>query len=336
MEYYNHYPLQDYTTFGVVAYTRKFYRFDTQKELKQWLEKESDKHPKKLVLGGGSNLLFTGDFDGTVLFPAFKGIELLEDNKDTVLVDISAGENWDDCVAWCVERGLGGIENLSYIPGNAGAAAVQNIGAYGVELADVVDRVEGFLLDSGEVFSMDVNECMYDYRYSIFKGPLQNNVVITNLVLRLSKKPKYLLDYGQVKEAVEKRGPANLKNIRNAIIDIRKSKLPDPNELGNGGSFFKNPIVEKPLFETLKQNYPDAVGYPHAQNRFKVAAGWLIEKAGWKGKCIGNAGVHDKQALVLINKGGATGKEIADLACEIQSDVLEKFGIKLDPEVNIL
>ena len=336
MESYIHHSLQNYTTFRVAAYANEFFKFDSEKELKQWIVKESKRHPKKLILGGGSNLLFTSDYDGTVLFPAFKGIELIGETEGEAFVRISAGEFWDACVEWSVERGLSGIENLSYIPGCAGAAAVQNIGAYGVEISEVMDRVEGLWLDSGESFVINGNECQYNYRDSIFKGTLRNKVIVTHLVLRLSKIPKYRLDYGQVKVAVEKLGEVNLKNIRKAIIDIRKKKLPDYHQLGNGGSFFKNPIVDTCKFEHLKQAFPDVVGYPHNSNCVKVAAGWLIERTGWKGKSFGNAGVHEKQALVLINKGGATGQEIARLAHEIQADVLKKFGIKLEPEVNIL
>ncbi|MBZ4677280.1 MAG: murB [Anaerophaga sp.] len=336
MDYYTDYPLEEYTTFGVAAQAARFFRFDTEDELKKWIRDESPNHPEKLVLGGGSNLLFTGNFDGTVLYPAFKGIEITREEGDSVLVRMAAGEAWDRCVEWCVEKGLGGIENLSFIPGHAGAAAVQNIGAYGVELSDVLAEAHGYYLDSGEAFSLDCGDCDYDYRYSIFKGPLKNKAVITSVVLRLSRVPRFNLSYGQVQEAVKKRGTINLRNIRNAIIDIRKEKLPDPAVFGNGGSFFKNPVVDRADFERLKHTHPGIVGYPLENNKVKIAAGWLIEKAGWKGRSSGKAAVHEKQALVLINKGGASGKEIARLAYEIQSDIRQKFGIMLEPEVNII
>ena len=336
MDYYTDYPLEKYTTFGVAAQAARFFRFDTDDELKKWICYEGHNHPEKLILGGGSNLLFTGNFGGTVLYPAFKGIEITGEEGDSTLVRMAAGEEWDRCVEWCVEKGLGGIENLSFIPGHAGAAAVQNIGAYGVEISDVIVQADGYYLDNGEAFSMECSDCDYDYRYSIFKGPLKNKVVITSLVLRLSRVPRFNLSYGQVQEAVKKHGKINLKNIRNAIIDIRKEKLPDPAVLGNGGSFFKNPVVETSDFEKLKKAHPGIVGYPLENNKVKIAAGWLIEKAGWKGKSSGKAAVHEKQALVLINRGGASGKEIAGLAREIQSDIQQKFGIKLEPEVNII
>jgi UDP-N-acetylmuramate dehydrogenase len=336
MNYYTDYSLREYTTFGVPAQAARFIRFNTEDELKRWIRNESSAHPEKLVLGGGSNLLFTENFDGTVLHPVFKGIEVIGEEGDSVLIRIAAGEAWDRCVEWCVEKGFGGIENLSFIPGHAGAAAVQNIGAYGVELSDVMEEVHGYSLDSGKAFSMASSDCDYDYRYSIFKGPLKNKAVITSIVLRLSKIPRYNLSYGQVQEAVKKQGPVNLKNIRNAILHIRKEKLPDPAVFGNGGSFFKNPVIDTSCFEKLKQAHPDIVGYRMKNNKVKIAAGWLIEKAGWKGKSLGRAAVHEKQALVLINRGGATGKEIARLASEIQSDIQQKFGIKLESEVNII
>lgn len=336
MEHYKNYLLNDYTTFRVPARAQNFFRFDNAKELKQWLLFQGGQHPKKLVLGGGSNILFTQDYEGSILHPVFKGIEVLEEKKDSILIRFAAGEEWDHCVAWCVEKGFYGIENLSYIPGNAGAAAVQNIGAYGVELSEVLEWTEGYYLENGENFKLYNQECQYNYRYSIFKGPLQNKTVITHVVLRLSKVPRWNLNYGQVEKAVQSIGDINLKNVRKAIIDIRRSKLPDPALLGNGGSFFKNPIVEIMFYKKLKEYYPDVVGFPFSNNYIKLSAGWLIEKAGWKGKWLGNAGVHDKQALVLINRGVSSGKEIADLAEKIRKDVYSKFKIDLEPEVNIL
>lgn len=336
MEHYKNYFLTEYTTFRVPARTKNYFRFDDAKELKQWLLSQSCHYPEIMVLGGGSNILFTKDYEGAILHPVFKGIEIIEENKDSILIRFAAGEEWDHCVAWCVNQGFYGIENLSYIPGSAGAAAVQNIGAYGVELSEVLEWVEGYYLENGEKFKLSNQACQYDYRYSIFKGPLKNKTVITHVVLRLMKSPQWRLSYGQVREAIQALGEINLKNVRKAITDIRKSKLPDPALLGNGGSFFKNPIVEIIVYEKLKEQYPDAVGFPLSNNHIKLSAGWLIEKAGWKGRSMGKAGVHDKQALVLVNKGVSSGKEIADLAEKIRNDVFNKFGVHLEPEVNIL
>lgn len=336
MQHYTNYSLKKRNTFGLDVNAKDFYVFENVEELSIWLRK---KHPenKVLVMGGGSNLLFTKDYEGTVLSPEMKGIEIIEEDEHGTLVRFAAGEEWDVCVQWAVENGFGGIENLSYIPGNAGAAAVQNIGAYGVEVADVVEYVEGLMLKDGSSFRKNRRECGFDYRYSIFKGLLKNRVVITGLVLRLSRKPVFSLDYGAVMEKVDSLGGPSLANIRKAIVDIRKEKLPEPDKLGNAGSFFKNPVVEASFYKQLQSKWPEIPGYVLGEGEnVKVPAGWLIEKAGWKGRKFGNAGVHKKQALVLINLGGAKGGEIVELAKAIQKDVFSTFGILLHPEVNFL
>lgn len=335
MEYFKNFSLLEYNTFHINVQASSFFRFQTVKELQEWLSEKREKD--LLVIGGGSNLLFTRDYRGSILYPDFKGMDILYEEGDEVLVRFAAGEEWDSCVQWAVDQGLGGIENLSYIPGRAGAAPVQNIGAYGVELADLMEYTEGVWLDNGEAFRRYRSECDFDYRYSVFKGPSRNKIVITSVVLRLSRKPRFKLDYGSVKCAVEDLGGINLKNVRAAIIGIRRDKLPDPEIKGNAGSFFKNPVVDFCIFEELKEEWRDIPGYElPGKQMVKIPAGWLIEKCGWKGMTLGRAAVHDKQALVLVNNGGATGREIADLARTIQADVLEKFGINLEPEVNIL
>lgn len=336
MQHYTNYSLKKRNTFGLEAKAKDFFVFQNSKELSTWLAQRHSEG-QILVIGGGSNLLFTKDYEGIVLSPELKGIEIIREEKNEVLVRFAAGEEWDSCVQWAVENGLGGIENLSYIPGNAGAAPVQNIGAYGVEVADVVKSVEGVMLEDGSPFRKYHGECDFDYRYSIFKGPLKNKVVMTGVVLRLSRKPEFSLDYGAVRERVNLLGGPSLANIRKAIVDIRKEKLPEPDELGNAGSFFKNPVVEASFYQQLQKKWPEIPGYV-LQNgeKVKVPAGWLIEKAGWKGREFGNAGVHKKQALVLINRGNATGSEIAGLAKAIQEDVYSRFSVQLNPEVNFL
>ncbi|WP_010664047.1 UDP-N-acetylmuramate dehydrogenase [Marinilabilia salmonicolor] len=336
MQHYTNYSLKKRNTFGLDVKAKDFFVFENSKELSTWLAQGHSKG-QILVIGGGSNLLFTRDYEGIVLSPELKGIEIIAEDEKKVLVRFAAGEEWDTCVQWAVENGLGGIENLSYIPGNAGAAPVQNIGAYGVEVADVVESVEGVMLEDGSPFRKSRGECDFEYRYSIFKGPLKNKVVVTGVILKLSKEPAFSLDYGAVREQVSRLGGLSLGNIRNAIVDIRKEKLPEPDEFGNAGSFFKNPVVEASSYQQLQKKWPEIPGYV-LQNgeKVKVPAGWLIEKAGWKGREFGNAGVHKKQALVLINRGHATGSEIAGLAKAIQEDVFSTFGIQLYPEVNFL
>ncbi len=336
MVYIKKQDLTPYATFKINAEADHFFKFGELGELQNWLQQKPI-FESVFVLGGGSNVLFTQNYSGAIIHPVFKGIEIVGEENDDVLVSFAAGEEWDKCVEWAVNNNLYGIENLSYIPGNAGAAPVQNIGAYGVELADVMVSVEGIYLENGAEFKKTKSACNFDYRYSIFKGPLKNRTVITKLVIKLSRRPHFHLGYGNVKEAAESLGELNLENIRRAIIQIRKEKLPDPKVVGNAGSFFKNPVVDRSFYEKLQKQFPTLPGYERpGTSAIKIAAGWLIEQAGWKGRSVGRAGVHDRQALVLINKGGATGEEIAGLASEIQADVFLKFGITLEPEVNIL
>ena len=266
------------------------------------------------------------------------GINIVDENSNEIIVAAGSGVIWDELVEWCVEKGFGGIENLSFIPGTVGASAVQNIGAYGVELKDVFYKVEGFYIETGEKFLFYLPECTFDYRYSIFKGELKDKVIITQLFLKLTRKPEFRLEYGAIKSELERRNEIiSLQSIRNAIIDIRNAKLPNPAITGNAGSFFKNPVVDGQLFSSIKNRYPDMPFYEvNSGNLYKIPAGWLIEQSGWKGKNIGRAGVHPQQALVIVNLGGATGNEIIKLVTAIEKDIYEKFRIILEKEVSII
>lgn len=288
------------------------------------------------VLGGGNNVLFTRDYDGTILVPASRAIEVLREEEQTVHVRVDAGAEWDDLVEWAVAHGLWGIENLSLIPGTAGAAPVQNIGAYGCEAADVIERVRMFCVETGTVLALDAAHCAFGYRESVFKHGLRGKVVITAIELRLARTPRPRLGYGDVEREVAARGGATLRNIREAICAIRRAKLPDPAVTGNAGSFFKNPVVPAGEADRLLARYPDMPHYPAPEGRVKLAAGWLIDRAGMKGFRDGRTGVHERQALVLVNLGGATGGEVLALARKVQERVRERFGVAIDTEVNIL
>ncbi len=289
------------------------------------------------VLAGGNNILFTRDYDGVLLTPVATGIEILSDDGRTALVRVEAGVEWDDLVQWAVERGLWGIENLTAIPGKAGAAPVQNIGAYGCEAKDVIERVHLFRTDTLAEETLAGADCGFGYRESVFKHALRGRAVITAVEIRLSHTPAPRLGYGDVEREVAARGGATLRNIREAIASIRRAKLPDPAETGNAGSFFKNPVVDRATAERLLAEWPDMPHYPAADPaRVKLAAGWLIDRAGMKGRTEGRVGVHARQALVLVNLGGATGSEVIAFARKVQQAVLDRFGIAIETEVNIL
>ncbi len=289
-----------------------------------------------MVLGGGSNVLFTKDFEGYILRPSIKGINIINETNEEVIVKVGAGEDWDEFVEYCVNNDWGGVENLSLIPGNVGTCPIQNIGAYGVEVKDVIVSVEVLDIETLKVKSFLNLECNFGYRDSIFKRKLKGKQIITSVIFKLKKQPVFKLDYGNLIEELKRFNEVNLKNIRQAVIEIRESKLPDPDEIGNSGSFFKNPVVQKIIVKKLKEDYPEMPCYELGDDLAKVPAGWLIEKAGWKGKRVGDAGVHEKQALVLVNYGNATGKEIYNLAQEIQKTVKAKFGIDIEMEVNVI
>lgn len=336
MKLTENFSLKNYNTFGLDVRTKYFYEFDSEEVLKQILQEEILLNNKMLVVGQGSNLLFLNDFEGVVLHSTIKNIQILEQTGNDVLLEVGAGVIWDDLVAYCVENDWWGIENLSLIPGETGAAAIQNIGAYGAEIKDVLQKVKAVAIKSLESRVFDVDECQYGYRQSVFKNELKNQYIITAVVLKLSTKPLLNLKYQHLEDEVLKKGSINLDNIRDTIIAIRTSKLPDPKILGNAGSFFMNPVIPKEQFEVLQTQYPNIPHYVVSATEEKVPAGWLIEQCGWKGKTIGNVGVHEKQALVLVNRGGATGKEIEHLALQIQESVKERFGIVLKQEVNYI
>ena len=326
--------LRDRNSFGVEQRAAHLVEFETPDDLREIFARGIP--PRWMVLSGGNNVLFTEDYDGLLLTPVAQQITILEERGDTIRVRAEAGVEWDDLVEWAVERGLWGVENLSLIPGKAGAAPVQNIGAYGCEAADTIRRVEMFCVETATMLTLDAAHCGFGYRESVFKHALKGRVVITAIELELSRSPRPRLGYGDVEREVEARGGATLRNIREAVCAIRRSKLPDPAVLGNAGSFFKNPVVEAPVAEALLAEYPDMPHYPAPEGRVKLAAGWLIDRAGMKGHREGNVGVHERQALVLVNYGGATGGEVIAFAHRVRQRVRERFGIEIDTEVNIL
>lgn len=333
-EYKDH-PLRDLNSFHVEERADRIIEFDSKQDLDQ-IFAEGATPENWYVLGGGNNILFTQRFAGTLLKPIGKEIKIKAQIDDSVIVEAEAGVEWDDLVAWSVERDLWGMENLSLIPGTVGAAPVQNIGAYGAEAKDVIERVHYFDVEDRKHHTLGCAECRFAYRESIFKHELKGRAIITSVEFRLSKSSQPSLGYGDLAKEVELRGGATLKNIREAVCAIRQSKLPDTAVLGNAGSFFKNPIVNKEVSERLKAEYDSMPIYPVSEHKCKLAAGWLIDQAGLKGYRKGNVGVHERQALVLVNFGGATGAEVIALSEEVRERVFAKFGINIDPEVNIL
>ena len=326
--------LRTRNSFGVDQQAARLVEFETPEDLRTLFAAGIPE--KWTVLAGGNNILFTRDYDGVLLTPVARGITLLSDDGDEVRVRADAGVEWDDLVEWAVGRGLWGIENLSLSPGKAGAAPVQNIGAYGCEAKDAIRRVEMYCVETGAMLTLDAAHCGFGYRESVFKHDLKGRVIITAVEIALTHTPRPRLGYGDVEREVEARGGATLRNIREAICAIRRAKLPDPAVLGNAGSFFKNPVVGAAAAERLLAEYPDMPHYPAPEGRVKLAAGWLIDRAGMKGSRKGAVGVHERQALVLVNHGGATGGEVIAFAHEVQEQVREKFGIEIDTEVNIL
>ena len=320
-------------TFGLDVEAAVFLEYDSVEKLEELIAAGRITSPY-LHIGGGSNLLFTGDYEGVILHSRIGGIEVTTEDKETVRVRVGAGVVWDDFVAYCVEHGWYGTENLSLIPGEVGASAVQNIGAYGVEVKDLISSVETVNIQGVKrVFQVD--ECGYSYRNSIFKRPEMKQVFVTYVCFRLSKKEHYTLDYGTIRQELED-CPVDLKTLRQVIIRIRESKLPDPKVLGNAGSFFMNPVVPRGVFEALQKQYPQMPFYELDADRIKIPAGWMIDRCGWKGKSLGPAAVHDKQALVLVNRGGATGADIVALSDAVRASVREIFGIDIRPEVNFI
>lgn len=327
----DNYSLLSHNTFGIDVNAKVYVEYNSEKELMTVLPSLKG---NLLHIGGGSNLLFRKDYEGTVLHSAIKGIEVVEEHDGDVLVRVGAGVVWDEFVEWAVERGYGGVENLSLIPGEVGASAVQNIGAYGAEVKDIIVLVETVHLQSGEKRCFKVDECGYAYRQSVFKNELKGQYAVTYVTYRLSVHPVLKLEYGNMKD-LACREKVTVADVRQFIIETRNAKLPDPKVLGNAGSFFMNPVVTKEKFLAIQEEYPQMPFY-EVEGGVKIPAGWMIEQCGWKGKSLGRAAVHDKQALVLVNLGGASSEEIVTLCDAICKDVRERFGIDIHPEVNVI
>ncbi len=339
MEWHHNFNLQPYNTFGLSALANRFVRFTSTDELIEALKEVQENSDPLLVLGGGSNLLLVDDFQGTVLRNEIKKKELVHEDENFVEVVVGAGENWHEFVLWTIENGWGGLENLSLIPGSVGAAPIQNIGAYGVEQKSAFRSCTAIEIATHQERSFQNNDCDFGYRWSVFKGSLKGKYIITEVRFRLSRNPEIHTQYGAIQDQLKEngiQGSPTIKQVSDAVIAIRKSKLPDPADIGNSGSFFKNPVVSNEQFEKLKTLFPSVAAYPNGPKHTKLAAGWLIDQLGWKGYREGDFGVHAKQALVLVNYGNAKGVEIAKLAKRIQHDVFAKFGVELEAEVNFI
>mgnify|MGYP006147594773 FL=1 len=328
--------LKAYNTFGIDVAAEHLVSIESTSELVKTLAEINQK--ELLILGGGSNVLFMNDIKGTVLLNKLEGISVVDENEGHVWVKAGGGVNWHEFVLHCIHQNWAGIENLSLIPGSVGAAPMQNIGAYGVETKDVFHELEAIEISTGKIITFSNSDCQFGYRESVFKRALKGQYLISSVIFKLDKKPTFKTSYGAITNELEnmKVTKLSIQAISNAVINIRRSKLPDPKVTGNAGSFFKNPVVPISLAENIKKEYPEAAAYPVDNNSMKLAAGWLIDKAGWKGKTYGNYGVHPKQALVLVNYGGATGQNIYDLSTEILADIKSKFGVELEREVNIV
>ena len=338
MEILTNYQLKSFNTFGVEARAAYFCHIKSHTDIKELFSSDNWNRPR-LIIGGGSNILFAKDFEGLLIKNDLKGIKVQDEDTNHVLLRTGAGENWHEFVIYCIGKDYGGIENLSLIPGCTGAAPIQNIGAYGVELKNTFYSLEVFDLATGDINTFNQSDCKFGYRDSIFRSIFKNRYLILSITLKLTKKyHRYYTDYGEIKETLKNNNVKKLtiKAISDAVIRIRTNKIPDPKELGNAGSFFKNPMVDKVDFEGLRAEFPHIPGYNSEANQVKIPAAWMIEHCGWKGKRRGQIGVHDKQALVIVNYGGGKGKDIAQLAFDIRDSVADTFGIELQQEVNII
>ncbi|QRM88080.1 UDP-N-acetylmuramate dehydrogenase [Lacinutrix sp. WUR7] len=337
MQIQHNISLKKYNTFGIDAKANHFVSINTIEELKEVLQ--LSEYPKRFILGGGSNMLLTKDVEALVMHIHLKGIEIVSQDDSSVLVKAQAGENWHNFVLWCLQNDFGGLENLSLIPGNVGTAPIQNIGAYGVELKDAFVSCEALEIATQETKTFTNEACNFEYRNSIFKQALKGKYIITSVLFKLTK-DKHILrtNYGAIASQLEimKVEKPTIQEVSKAVITIRESKLPNPKEIGNSGSFFKNPVISLQDFEKLKQNFPEIPNYPVSSTSIKIPAGWLIEKAGFKGKRFGNYGVHQKQALVLVNYDNAKGSEILNLSKIIQETIMRIFNIYIEAEVNII
>jgi UDP-N-acetylmuramate dehydrogenase len=337
MEIQNNFSLKNYNTFGIEAKARQFVAVHSVAELRVVLEQ--NKSQKKFILGGGSNMLLTKDIEALVIHVDLKGRKIIKETDNFVWVESQGGENWHEFVIWTIDQNFGGLENMSLIPGNVGTTPVQNIGAYGTEIKDTFDSCEAMTIENQTMKTFTNSACHFGYRESIFKNEAKDQYIITSVVFKLTKRNhKINTSYGDITAELAKNNIKNptLKDVSNAVIYIRQSKLPDPKELGNSGSFFKNPILLKTDFEKIHQQFPDMKYYEVSETDVKVPAGWLIEQAGFKGKRFGDAGIHKNQALVLVNYGNATGKEILDVSKNIQETIFKTFGIHIEAEVNVI
>ena len=335
MNFQSNFQLKQYNTFGISAQAKEFVAVSNTNELASVLKSNQD----IFVLGGGSNMLLTQNIEKLVVHVNLKGIEIVKEDENHVYVKAQAGENWHEFVLYCINHNFGGIENLSLIPGNVGTTPIQNIGAYGVEIKDTFDSCTAMKIDTQKLESFDKKTCNFGYRESIFKNELKSQYIITDVTFKLTKKNhKINTSYGAIDVELEKNNITNptIKDVSDAVISIRESKLPNPKELGNSGSFFKNPIILKADYEKIKQNHPEIPHYVVSETEVKVPAGWLIEQAGFKGKRFGDAGIHKNQALVLVNYGNATGQEILAVSKDIQKTIFDKFGIHIEAEVNVI
>lgn len=335
MERFENIDLQPFNTFGIAARADEMISCYDEEEVHEALKRTAGK--PRYVVGGGSNILLTGDYHGAIIRPLIGGVDIRLSDREHTYVRVGAGVVWDDFVRWAVENGLYGVENLSGIPGHVGASPVQNIGAYGVEAKDVILSVEGVWADKPGMFDLCAADCRFGYRDSVFKHEMRGKGVITHVTFRLRNEPDFKLDYGAIRQQMEADGAdLTAASIRRAVMEIRNSKLPDPKVQGNAGSFFKNPEVDPAVADAIKASHPDMPSYPAPGGKVKIPAGWLIEKSGMKGQRLGRAAVHDRQALVLVNTGGATGEDILAMCEAVRSRVRETFGVELTPEVNLV
>lgn len=338
MEVKENFSLKSFNTFSIDAKAKYFAEFDSVEALKAILTDKNYNDIPKMILGGGSNILLTKDFDGLILKNNLLGINKIKEDDTSVYLEVGAGENWHNFVLYSIEHNYSGIENLSLIPGTVGAAPMQNIGAYGVEIKDVFHSLKALSVETLEIQEFKNNDCNFGYRESVFKRELKNKFIILSVIFKLSKNHQVNTSYGAIKDTLKEMGIENpsIKDISDAVCKIRSSKLPDPKEIGNAGSFFKNPEISPELFNKLKVQYPDIVSYKTNTEKVKIPAGWLIERAGWKGKTFGDFGVHKNQALVLVNYGNANGTDINNLADQIKKSIYQQFEIDLEKEVNII